>query len=279
MPVFSFAAITGKTVSLLSAKASMYIIPAIDLRGGQCVRLTEGREDSEKVYARDPVEVAKHYEQAGAQLIHVVDLDGAFLGAQGQNLDIIRRITRESDVPVEVGGGVRSFEDIETLLYTAGASFVIVGTLAVEQPAIVREAVARYGDALVVGIDARGDRVATRGWKEATEIGVFDLAEQVVEMGVQRLIYTDITRDGRLAGPNVEMTRALARATGVRVTASGGVSSLQDIAQLREFEAEGIDSVIVGKALYEDRFTIEEAIAAATGSAPFNQDDQEIVQD
>lgn len=245
----------------------MLIIPAIDLQGGRCVRLIEGRHDSAKVYDRDPLAVARSYESAGAQLIHVVDLDGAFLGAASENLQIIHRIISEIAVPVEVGGGVRALADIERLLTAVGARYVIVGTLAVEQPAIVQEAVAKFGDAIVVGIDARGSQVATRGWTDTTQTDALALARQVAEYGVQRIIYTDIARDGRLAGPNFEMTRQVALASGIRVTASGGISSLQDIARLRDFEADGVDSVIVGKALYEGRFSLEEAIAVAKGKA------------
>jgi phosphoribosylformimino-5-aminoimidazole carboxamide ribotide isomerase len=241
----------------------MVIIPAIDLKGGRCVRLTEGREESVKIYDRDPVEVAGSYEQAGAELIHVVDLDGAFMGSASENQSIIRRLTREVQIPIEVGGGIRSLRDIAGLLDDVGARFVIIGTVAVEQPDVLEQAVARYGDSIVVGIDARGNRVATRGWKAATEIDALDLARRVAEMGIGRIIYTDIARDGRLAGPNLEMTRAIALASGARVTASGGVSSLEDIAGLCDLEVDGVDSVIVGKALYEGRFSVRDALATA----------------
>ncbi len=248
----------------------MRIIPAIDLKGGRCVRLIEGREQSAKVYDRDPIEVARNYEQGGAELIHLVDLDGAFLGGASENQRIIGAIAREVNVPVEVGGGVRSLADIEALLTDVGASFVIVGTLAVERSDVLQEAVSRYGESVVVGIDARGEWVATRGWKEATEVRALDLARRVVEMGVGRIIYTDIARDGRLEGPNLEMTREIAIASKARVTASGGVSSLEDIARLCELEGDGVDSVIVGKALYEGRFNVEQAIATARSGVRFS---------
>jgi phosphoribosylformimino-5-aminoimidazole carboxamide ribotide isomerase len=239
------------------------IIPAIDLKNGRCVRLVEGREKSAKVYDRDPIEVARGYERAGARLIHVVDLDGAFLGAASENQKIIRRIASEVSAPLEVGGGLRSIADVEALIKDVGARYVIVGTMVVEQPAAFKEAVARFGDAVVSGIDARGSEVATRGWTEATRVDALDLARSVARLGVRRIIYTDITRDGKLAGPNFEATREMARAAGVPVTASGGVSSLDDIARLGRLEPDGVDSVIVGKALYEGRFTLEEAIRAA----------------
>jgi phosphoribosylformimino-5-aminoimidazole carboxamide ribotide isomerase len=242
----------------------MLVIPAIDLKNGRCVRLTEGREDSARVYDRDPIEAARGYERAGARLIHIVDLDGAFAGAASENQKIIRQINDEISIPVEVGGGVRSLADIETLLEDVGARYVIIGTLAIENPGALEEAVKRFGDSIIVGIDARGREVATRGWTEATEVDALALARQIAGAGVGRIIYTDITRDGRLAGPNFEMTREIALASSARVTASGGVSSLDDIERLREFETDGVDSVIVGKALYEGRFTLEEAIARLT---------------
>ncbi|HET9532883.1 MAG TPA: 1-(5-phosphoribosyl)-5-[(5-phosphoribosylamino)methylideneamino]imidazole-4-carboxamide isomerase [Blastocatellia bacterium] len=243
----------------------MLIIPAIDLKGGRCVRLVEGREASAKVYDRDPVETASLYKQEGARLIHLVDLDGAFLGAASDNLRIIRRIIEQTSIPVEVGGGIRSLADIESLLFDVGARYVIVGTLAVEQPDMVEQAVARFGDRIVASIDARGSLVATRGWTETTETDLFALARRLTEMGIERIIYTDISRDGRMEGPNFEMTREVARASRARVTASGGVASLEDIKQLCDLESDGVDSVIVGKALYENRFTLKEAMRATFG--------------
>ncbi len=238
----------------------MLVIPAIDLKAGRCVRLTEGRAASVKVYDRDPVEVAGSYEGEGARLIHIVDLDGAFLAVASRNQEIVRRIVGEVKVPVEVGGGVRSIDDIRTLLEDVGARYVIVGTLAVENPHELETAISKFGDAIVVGIDARGRSVATRGWIESTRVDAVELARQVASIGAARIIYTDIARDGRLEGPNLEMTRRIAEASGIRVTASGGVSSLEDIARLCDLEPHGVDSVIVGKALYEGRFTLQAAI-------------------
>jgi len=241
----------------------MQIIPAIDLKNGRCVRLVEGREESAKVYDRDPVEVARSYQQDGATLIHIVDLDGAFLGAASENQKIIQRITQEIGVPVEVGGGVRTLADIENLLGNIGARFVIIGTLAVEQPDVVTEALQRFGDAIVIGIDARGREVATRGWTRETQIDALTLAQQMTNAGVKRIIYTDITRDGKLQGVNVELTQDVAEASGAKVTASGGVASLDDITNLLAVESYGVDSVIIGKALYENRFTLKAALAVA----------------
>lgn len=244
----------------------MLVIPAIDLKGGRCVRLTEGREDSARVYDRDPVEVAREYESAGAQLIHIVDLDGAFLGAASENQKIIRRIADELNIPLEIGGGVRSVNDIRNLIESVGARYVILGTLAIENLHALEEAISRFGDSIIVGIDARGRQVATHGWTETTEVDALAFARQVASLGVRRIIYTDIARDGRLAGPNFEMTREVALTSGARVTASGGISSLEDIIKLCALEAGGVDSVIIGKALYENRFTLEEALEASSRS-------------
>jgi phosphoribosylformimino-5-aminoimidazole carboxamide ribotide isomerase len=238
----------------------MRIIPAIDLKGGRCVRLTEGREDTARVYDRDPLEVARGYESAGAPLIHLVDLDGAFRGAASENQKIICRIIEEITTPVEVGGGIRSMEDIRNLIENIGAQFVIVGTIAVERSELLARAVDEFGERIIVGIDARGSGVATRGWTEETAVDALDLAKRVVSLGVRRVIYTDIARDGRLAGPNLEMTRQIALTSGARVTASGGISSLEDIERLCELESDGVDSIITGKALYENRFTLEDAL-------------------
>jgi phosphoribosylformimino-5-aminoimidazole carboxamide ribotide isomerase len=241
----------------------MLVIPAIDLKGGRCVRLTEGLEASAKVYDRDPVEVACSYEREGARLIHVVDLDGAFLGVASKNRGIVRRIVDEVKVPVEVGGGVRSIDDVRALLEDVRSRYVIVGTLAVENPHELETAINEFGDAIVVGIDARGRSVATRGWIEATQADAVELARRVASLGAARIIYTDISRDGRLEGPNIEITRRIAGASGIRVTASGGVSSLEDIERLCDLEPYGVDSVIVGKALYEGRLTLQAALARA----------------
>ena len=244
----------------------MLIIPAIDLKGGRCVRLVEGREDSARVYDRDPVEVAREYERAGAKLIHVVDLDGAFPGATSENQTIIRSIIEETRIPVEVGGGIRSLEDMDNLLNRVGARYCIVGTLAVEEPETLSRAVEKFRDSVVVGIDARETSVAVRGWTSDARLDALALARQVAGVGVERIIYTDITRDGRLEGPNLKITAEIARASRARVTASGGVGSLGDIARLSALEDDGVDSVIIGKALYESRFSLEEAIAAGKAS-------------
>lgn len=239
----------------------MLIIPAIDLKNGRCVRLTEGREASAKVYDRDPIDVARSYEAASATLIHIVDLDAAFLESPSSNREIIREITRAVTIPIEAGGGVRSLSDIEYLIAVVGARYVVVGTLAAEDPKALIEAVNQFGDSIVAGIDARENRVAVRGWTGETTIDAIELAKRVAAIGVRRIIYTDITRDGKLEGPNFDMTRRIAEASAIKVTASGGVATLEDLDRLCEIEPFGVDSVIIGKALYEGRFTLEAALA------------------
>lgn len=246
----------------------MLIIPAIDLKNGRCVRLTEGREASAKVYDRDPIHVARSYEAAGATLIHVVDLDAAFLESRSSNREIIREIARAVTIPIEAGGGVRSLSDIEYLIADVGARYVVVGTLAAEDPNALIEAVSQFGDSIVAGIDARQNRVAVRGWTDETTIDAIELAKRVADIGVRRIIYTDITRDGKLEGPNFDMTRRIAEASAIEVTASGGVGSLEDLDCLCEIEPFGVDSVIIGKALYEGRFTLEAALARVNRSNP-----------
>jgi phosphoribosylformimino-5-aminoimidazole carboxamide ribotide isomerase len=237
----------------------MLVIPAIDLKNGSCVRLVQGRETDVTVYDQNPVEVAKHFAQAGAQLIHVVDLDGAFTGGESPNRAVVKKIAAAIDVPIEVGGGIRTIDDVQQLCDAAVAR-VVLGTVAVESLELLRDLVVRFGEKICVGIDARNGQAATRGWQTETQIKAADLARSVVGCGVRRIIYTDISRDGMLTGPNIEQTVSVARAANVHVTASGGVSSLDDIRRLRDAGEPLLDSVIVGKALYEQKFKLEDAI-------------------
>ena len=239
----------------------MIVIPAIDLRNGRCVRLLQGRKSEVTVYNEDPIAVAKEFAAAGAGMIHVVDLDGAFNEA-GSNRAVVKRIVEAVDVPVEFGGGIRTLDDVQQLC-DAGVARVVLGTLAAETPELLKEFVNRFSSRICVGIDARDGRVMTRGWEAATPVMAVDLARAVVGLGVERIIYTDIARDGMLSGPNIEQTLAVVRAAAVRVTASGGVSSLDDIKRLRDTNEPRLDSVIVGKALYEGKFKLEDAIGAA----------------
>ena len=238
----------------------MIVIPAIDLKNGLCVRLLQGRKSEMTVYNEDPVAVARAFAAAGAEMIHVVDLDGAFNEDESPNRAVVRQIIKAVDVPIEFGGGIRTIEDVRQLC-DAGVTRVVVGTMAAEQPDMLVKFVDEFPEKICVGIDARDGRVMTRGWETATPLMAVDLARSVAECSVERIIYTDIARDGALVGPNIEQTLAVAEAANVRVTASGGVSSLDDIKRLRDTGDARVDSVIVGKALYEGKFKLEEAIA------------------
>ena len=237
----------------------MIVIPAIDLKNGLCVRLLQGRKSEMTVYNEDPVAVARAFAAAGAEMIHVVDLDGAFNEGESPNRAVVRQIIKAVDVPIEFGGGIRTIEDVRQLC-DAGVTRVVVGTMAAEQPDMLVKFVDEFSTQICVGIDARDGRVMTRGWETATPLMAVDLARSVAECSVERIIYTDIARDGALVGPNIEQTLAVAEAANVRVTASGGVSSLDDIKRLRDTGDARVDSVIVGKALYEGKFKLEEAI-------------------
>ena len=215
------------------------------------------------IYNENPVEVAKEFAAAGAEMIHVVDLDGAFDGAESPNRAVVREIVKAIDVPVEFGGGIRSLKDVQELC-NAGVARVVLGTVAAESPLLLRDFVTNFSSRICVGIDARNGRVMTRGWQSTTPLLAVELARSVAECGVERIVYTDIARDGMLGGPNIEQTLAVARAANVNVTASGGVSSLDDIKRLRDAGDSRLDSVIVGKALYEGKFKLEEAINLAS---------------
>lgn len=235
----------------------MKIIPAIDLKNGRCVRLIQGKEDQETVYGEDPVEIALSFEEQGAEQIHLVDLDGAFRG-ESKNLEQVERIAQAVKVPLELGGGIRSLDDISRIL-DFGVSFVIIGTIAVKNPKILEEAIERFGNQLILGLDAKDGKVAVSGWVEITEFSDEEFAIQWKQFGIDRVIYTDIARDGMLTGPNLSSLRRMAISTGLKVTASGGVSSLDDLKQLAELERDGVDEVIVGKAIYERQLDLREA--------------------
>lgn len=240
----------------------MQIIPAIDLKNGRCVRLTQGRKADVTVYDENPVAVAQSFADAGAEMIHVVDLDGAFQGGESRNRAVVAKIVEAVEVPIEFGGGIRSREEVQHLL-ELGITRVVLGTVAAESPAHLRGFVDRFGSKVCVGVDARDGHVMTRGWETATRVMAVELARVVAGCGVERIVYTDIARDGMLGGPNVEQTLAVVRAANVHVTASGGVSSLDDIKRLRDLNEPLLDSVIVGKALYEGKFKLEEAVRVA----------------
>lgn len=239
------------------------IFPAIDLRDGKCVRLVEGRLEQETVYSDQPVDMAKYWQDAGAKYLHVVDLDGAFAGAP-KNLSVIKEIISTLDIPVQVGGGIRNLETIEMLL-EAGASRVILGTVAINQPEMVRAAVEKYDEQIVLGIDARDGKVAVHGWAVESNVATLDLAYKMIDIGVKRVVFTDISRDGTMKGPNLEATKGLARVTGLKVIASGGVSTLADLKQIKALEQDGVEGAIIGKSLYSGAVDIKQALLLAEG--------------
>ncbi|WP_294342934.1 1-(5-phosphoribosyl)-5-[(5-phosphoribosylamino)methylideneamino]imidazole-4-carboxamide isomerase [uncultured Selenomonas sp.] len=239
----------------------MLILPAIDLRGGNCVRLVKGDFKQETIYSEHPEEIALRWEGEGAEFLHVVDLDGALAG-EPQNMDAIKRILQAVKIPVEVGGGIRSMESIDRLL-SIGVSRVILGSVAVHKEELVQEACSAYGNRIVVGIDAKKGIVATDGWEKSASISAVELAKKLGAFGLETIIYTDISRDGTLSGVNVTETARLARASGIKVIASGGVKSISDIEELKKRECDGIIGVIVGKSIYEGTLSLTEAIAAS----------------
>lgn len=237
----------------------MRAIPAIDIIDGQCVRLARGDYGQKTTYDADPAAVAASWQSKGATLIHVVDLDGARVGCP-VNASAISRLLRSVSVPIEVGGGIRSFE-IASRLLSEGVHRIVLGTVAVKQPDLARRLVDSFtSDRIVVGIDAKRGQVATSGWMDTHSVNAVDVATMVKSLGVTEVIYTDIDKDGMMSGPNVEATRDLAVESGLSVIASGGVSSIDDLIRLKGLERHGVTGVIVGKALYEGMIELKDAI-------------------
>lgn len=244
----------------------MIVFPAIDLAKGKCVRLLQGRRDDETVYGEEPAAMAKKWQDDGAAYLHLVDLDGAFDGASS-NLSAVRDILATIHIPVQLGGGIRTLKKMETLLQ-AGVSRVILGSVAVERPEIVKEAVHEFGaERIVAGIDARDGKVAIHGWKTQAAVSASSVGKEMKDAGVRIFVFTDISRDGMLTGPNVQALQAFAETVEGGVIASGGISSLDDIKTVAEFEEKGVVGIITGKALYEKKFTLPEAIKTAGGHA------------
>ena len=239
----------------------MIIYPAIDIRGGRCVRLTEGRFDAETVFADDPAEMALKWAGIGAEFLHLVDLDGALAG-EGKNVPVIERILQSVNIPVQLGGGIRNLETIEKLL-ALGVTRLILGSAAVKNPQLVEEACKKYPGHIAVGIDAKNGEVAIEGWGKGSGVAATELAKKMAAYGVETIIYTDISRDGMLSGVNVEATAALARACGVPIIASGGVASLEDIRRVKAVESDGVQGCIIGKAIYTGAVDLKAALALA----------------
>ena len=246
---------------------SMVILPAIDLKGGVCVRLRQGRADDVTAYNPDPAAQARAWREQGGEELHVVDLDGAFAGTP-RHAAVIAQIISAFGGPVEVGGGLRTPEAVDAVL-SAGATRAILGSAALENPDFLAAAVARHGARIAVGIDARGGMVQTRGWVTTTDVKATDLAAKVAAIGVQTIIYTDTATDGMLGGPNLEQMAAICDAAPTcRITASGGVSSPRDVANLLALGRPNLRAAIVGKALYDGRTTLAAMNAAAHGTEP-----------
>lgn len=235
----------------------MIVIPAIDVCKGKCIRLYQGRADSMTVYADDPVRVAERWQEEGATRLHLVDIDGAFEGSP-QILDTLRKVVALG-LEVEFGGGLRALDHVAHAL-DAGARWVVIGTAAVTNPELVEEACGRWPGRVMVALDARDGVVKTAGWEKDGGIAASEVGRRVKALGVSEVVYTDIRRDGTLAGPNVAMTRTLARETGLRVYASGGVGTLADLRRLKEGEADGVAGAIIGKALYVGTISLPEAL-------------------
>jgi phosphoribosylformimino-5-aminoimidazole carboxamide ribotide isomerase len=238
--------------------SNFIIYPAIDIRDGNCVRLIQGDYDQETVYGNSPLDMARRFAEAGATWIHTVDLDGAKAGHRVNHEHVIA-IAKELDVKVQVGGGIRTPEDVAAYL-DHGVDRVILGSSAIKDPEFVKAMLKQYREKIAIGIDARDGYVATEGWLETSKVTAEALGVELASHGAEVFIFTDISRDGMLSGPNTEAIAALARATGKEVIASGGVSSLADITELKQFEKDGICGAITGKALYTNQFTLQEAL-------------------
>lgn len=238
----------------------MDVIPAIDLLGGQCVRLYQGDYDQSEVFSTNPIEVARQWADQGATRLHLVDLDGAKTGSP-VNQQVIADIVRAIDIPVQVGGGLRDRQRVAETL-GLGVEQIVLGTAAVEQPDLVTQVCEEFPGRIIVGIDARNGKVATRGWIETSKVDAGDLAQGMASQGVSAIIYTDIHRDGTLKGPNKEALRALAGSVSIPIIASGGVSSVRDLLSLLSLEALGVTGAIVGRALYTGDISLPDAIRA-----------------
>lgn len=231
------------------------IIPAIDLLNGKCVRLKQGRYDTETVYSKNPVETAQKWESEGAKRLHIIDLDGARTGTP-KNIQIIKAIASAINIPIQVGGGIRNFMVIDDLIQ-AGADRIILGTTAIKNPNLLAGVCEKYEEKVAVAIDAKGGYAAAEGWMYVTKKDVLTLAKEAIDLGAKRFIYTDISRDGMLKGPNFEGIKNFVSAVSVPVIASGGISSKEDIERLKET---GVEGCIVGKALYEGRVRLGEIL-------------------
>ncbi len=240
---------------------SLELIPAIDLMDGQCVRLTEGEYDTKQVYSNNPPDMAAKFQEQGAERLHLVDLDGAFGGSMN-NRQVIEQIATRVEIPVQVGGGIRSFEAIEELL-KLGVDRVILGTKAYKDPDFLRSAIETYGEQIVVGVDVKGEQVATEGWVNVSNTGIGEYLDRLVSTGVKRVIVTDISKDGKLQGPNLDMLVNLLEYSQLNFILSGGISSLEDLQKLKQLRSDSgsnLEGVILGKSLYEQKIDLRTAV-------------------
>lgn len=244
---------------------SFTVFPAVDISDGRCVRLLQGRFGTETVYSDDPVKVALGFAKAGARWLHIVDLDGAKTG-EGKNRALVLEVVKTASCPVQAGGGLRSLDDVEEVL-AAGANRAVLGTVALEDPDEMARACKRYGERIAVSLDAKGGELASHGWTVGTGVPVLEAVAAFAAAGVARFIYTDVSRDGTMSGPDIEGLLRLKEATDLPVIASGGVSSIDDVRKVAGLYPQGITGAIVGRALYENKFDVREANIAADESA------------
>ncbi|MFH0787967.1 MAG: 1-(5-phosphoribosyl)-5-[(5-phosphoribosylamino)methylideneamino]imidazole-4-carboxamide isomerase [Pseudomonadota bacterium] len=236
----------------------MILIPAVDIKGGRCVRLREGRADAETVFSEFPQKMAQKWVEQGAERLHIIDLDGAFEKGP-RNVSIIKDIVNMTKIPIQLGGGLRDLKTVESYL-SLGLAQVILGTVALKEPQLVKEAGRLFPDHIMVSLDARDNRIAVEGWTEISEIDPVDLVKQYQDWGVKAIIFTDIARDGTQQGPSIESTRRLAQATSLPVIAAGGIATLEDILRLAPLESEGLIGIITGRAIYSGSLNLGEAM-------------------
>ncbi|HDI52149.1 MAG TPA: 1-(5-phosphoribosyl)-5-[(5-phosphoribosylamino)methylideneamino]imidazole-4-carboxamide isomerase [Bacteroidetes bacterium] len=236
----------------------MLVIPAIDLKDGQCVRLRSGKKEDVTIYSSEPWKIAQKWQAAGAQILHVIDLDGAFSG-KPINLAALQKIRQTVEIPIQFGGGIRSYSDIQKML-DLGIDRLILGTAVVSSPEWIQQIVQNFGDKIIIAIDARNGKIATEGWVQLSDESPITFARKLSEQGIRRVIYTDISRDGMLVGPNFDMTKEIAIQSNLKIIAAGGISSLADLEKLKQLEKFGIEGAIVGRALYEGQIDLAQAI-------------------
>jgi phosphoribosylformimino-5-aminoimidazole carboxamide ribotide isomerase len=250
---------------------SFTVFPAVDISDGRCVRLLQGRFGTETVYSDDPVEVALGFCRAGARWLHIVDLDGAKTG-EARNRELVLEVVSKASCPVQAGGGLRTIDDVEEVL-AAGASRAVLGTVALEDPHALAVACKRYGERIAVSLDARGEELAAHGWTVGTGVGVLDAVAAFEDAGVASFIYTNVSRDGTMTGPDVDGVLRIAETTSLPVVASGGIGSLEDLRRIARLHRHGVSGAIVGRAFYESKFGVAEANFAADEAAESDVDE------